>query len=164
MIRLKAGLTILVMTSVLISFTNCPAEDSRQAFPEGCVASGFGFRDSNLVLKGSGQSLYLFHNISEKDIWLNHPLGKDPGASAGWASNLNPGNWSAFTVNKDDFALNCSIMNEGSVEALSCEKALSVCEISSPVFKGGNQGSYWVAEDKPLNALLEEVKNRGISW
>ncbi|MEQ9619344.1 MAG: hypothetical protein RIG61_09245 [Deltaproteobacteria bacterium] len=165
MTKPKAIPTILVAILTLVSFTNCSAEDSKYAFPEGCVRSGFEFRENDLILNtGSGQALYLFHNISEKDIWLNHPVGKDPGASAGWASNINPGSWSAFAVNKNGFALNCSKMNEDSVEGLSCEKVLSVCEISNPVFKNDNQGSYWVAENKPLKAMLGEVKNRGISW
>ena len=167
MVKSKAVPATLVAILILISFTNCPAEDTKYVFPEGCVRSGFEFRDNNLILNtesGPVQGLYLFHNISEKDIWINHPVGKDPGASAGWASNLNPGNWSAFAVNKGDFVLNCSAMGQGEVQHLTCEKVLTACKFTKPVFKQAEGGSYWVSEDKPLEAVLEEVKKRDINW
>lgn len=167
MTKLKASSTIFAAAFMLVSFMNCKAEDSKYVFPEHCLRSGFEFSDNDLILNtesGSGQGLYLFYNISDKDMWLNHPLGKDPGASAGWASNINPGNWSAFAVNKGDFVLSCSVMGQGEVQNLTCEKVLTACKFAKPVFKGENTGSYWVSEDKPLEAVLEEVKNRGIGW
>lgn len=167
MIELKAGSAILATIFILVSFLNCAAEDTKYAFPEDCVNSGFDFRDNDLILNtesGSGQSLYLFHNISEKDIWVNHPVTNDPGASAGWATNLNSGNWSAFAVNKDDFALNCSVMGQGEIQYLTCKEVLKACKFANPDFKKSDGGSYWVSENKTLDAALEEVKNRGISW
>ncbi len=164
--KVAAGTALIGTILILASFTNCSARDSKYGFPEGCSPSGFEFRGDNLVLNtasGSEQSLYLFHNISGSDIWLNHPV-EDPGASAGWASNLNTGNWSAFAVNKEGFVLSCSEMGQGSVKTLTCEKVLKVCRFENPVFKQGESGSYWVSEDKPLKAVLDETGSRGIGF
>lgn len=167
MAKLRSGSAILAAILILFSSTSCQAENSKYAFPESCVRSGFEFSDNDLILNtesGSGQSLYLFHNISEKEIWLNHPVTGDPGASAGWASEMASGRWSAFALNKEDFVMNCSAMGEGKVQYLTCEKVITACKFTKPIFIQAEGGSYWVSEDKMLEAVLEEVKNRGIGW
>lgn len=164
--KLKAGAAILGAMLALATFTNCPAEDSKYSFPEGCVLSGFEFGDYELILNtgsASAQNLYLFHNTSGGDIFLNHPV-KDPGASAGWASMLGSGKWSAFALNKGDFALTCSEVGQGEYKQLACEKVLTACRFENPSFKRGQSGSYWVSEDKTLEAVLEDAKSRGIRW
>ena len=50
------------------------------------------------------------------------------------------------------------------METLPCEKVLKVCRISKPSFKPDMSGNYWVSEDKPLEAVLDEIKCRGISF
>ena len=50
------------------------------------------------------------------------------------------------------------------MKTLSCKKVLRVCRISNPVFKPDTGGSYWVSEDKTLEAVLAEIKSRGISF
>ena len=50
------------------------------------------------------------------------------------------------------------------METLPCEKVLKVCRISNPAFKPDTSGNYWVSEDKPLEAVLDEIKGRGISF
>lgn len=163
--RLKSGAAILCTLLIVLSLTGCPAEDAKYSFPESCKPEGFDFGNNDLVLKpGVQQGLYLFYNISENDVWLNHPVGKDPGASAGWASNLNTGNWSAFAINKDNFALTCSESEQGAVRELSCEKVLKVCKFKKPSFKPEETGSYWVSEDKPLSNVLADIKSRGIGF
>ncbi len=163
--RFNGSATVLGAILILLSFNNCPAEDANYNFPESCKPSGFEFRNNDLTLnKGAGteQGLYLFYNNSANDVWLNHPVGKDPGASAGWASNLNTGNWSAFAINKENFTLTCSETEQGAVKKLSCDKVLKVCKFTKPVFKPEETGSYWVSEDKPLSNVLEEIGSRGI--
>ncbi len=164
--RLKTGAAIIGTLFITISFFNCNADNVKSSFPENCSQSGFEFRDSGIILNPgskSGQSLYLLNNTSESDFWITHPV-KDPGASAGWTSNLDPGNWSAFTANIPDFELTCTKTGQGSLDNLPCRKVIQMCRISNPAFKPDMNGNYWVSEDKPLEAVLDEIRSRGISW
>ena len=163
--RLKAAATIMSAVLILIPFLNCKADDVNNSFPEKCTRSGFEYRGGSVILNSdsqNSQSLYLLNNISDSDYWFTHPV-KDPGASAGWTSGLNPGNWSAFTANTPDFELTCVKTGQSSNETLPCEKVLRVCRVSNPVFKSDMGGNYWVSEDKPLGAALDEIKGRGMA-
>jgi len=149
---------------IALSFTvGCQAGNSAGDFPESCVEQGVEFNGKNLVL---GEGLYLFHNISDNSFWLNHPLTKDPGASAGWGSEIGAGNWSALAISNDmkNFAINCSTFGDAGVDYLNCEEVIKSCKIEKAAFNSGDSGSYWVAEDKPLQDLIEAIKGRGISW
>ena len=162
----------IIVLFVLLSTIGCSGGTSESGFPEGCTAESYEFKGNNLVLSeiSSKQSLYLFHNISDKDFWLNHPLTKDPGASAGWASSLSHGKWSALTINgttakTENFELTCSTMEQsGKTNYLDCRNVVKTCRIKNPVFNSEDSGSYWVAENKSLTNLVSDIKNRGISW
>jgi hypothetical protein len=150
----------------LISFLNCKSGNESADFPENCAAAGLEYRGGSVILNTNSQTtqgLYLLNNKSESDYWITHPV-KDPGASAGWTSDINPGNWSAFTANIPNFELTCMKSGQSSMETLDCEKVLSVCRISNPVFKPDMSGNYWVSEDKPQGAVLDEIRSRGIEW
>ena len=151
---------------ILISFPYSKADELNNSFPEKCAGTGFEYRGGGIVLNSdsqNSQSLYLLNNISENEYWITHQV-KNPGASAGWTSDISPGSWSAFAVNTPGFDLTCVKEGQGRMETLSCEKVLRVCRISNPVFKPDTGGSYWVSEDKTLEAVLAEIKSRGISF
>lgn len=157
----------LVTASCLLLLTvGCSSGDSALDFPSGCVSEGYEYRNNNLIINQSSSNLnlYLIHNVSEENFWLNHAMTDDPGASAGWGSEINTGNWSAIAMNKENFEMNCTILGAGEVKDLDCEKLVKVCKIQKPVFNSQDSGSYWVSENKPLNDLLESIKNGGISW
>jgi len=168
------SINLAVVLTIMIALTTlgCNGESSAPGFPEGCTAESYEFNGNNLVLSeiSSKQSLYLFHNISNKDFWLNHPVTKDPGASAGWASSLSHGKWSALTINGvtakiENFELTCSTMEQsGKTNYLDCRNVVKTCRIKNPVFNSKNSGSYWVAENKSLKNLVYDIKSRGISW
>jgi len=165
--KFTPNLIILVTIITLICVSGCNGESSESDFPKTCVEEGIKFENNNLVLnKGSSskQSLYLLHNISDENLFLNHPLGKDPGASAGWGSILGSGNWSAIAMNTGNFEFNCSKMGTGEVENLICKNVIKICRFKEPVFNSENSGSFWVAENKPLSNLLDAIKSREISW
>lgn len=150
---------------------SCTADSADSDFPEGCTGDNFEYKDNNLLLdlNASGQSLFLLHNISEYNYWLDHPITKDPGASAGWATTLNASQWSALSINNnsndDSFALSCAIIGKnGKISYLDCKDVLVACKAESAKFKSGNSGSYWVAENQNLNSVLKTVKSRGIIW
>lgn len=160
----------IALLIVAISFTiGCQQGHSESDFPKGCAEQGITYKESDIVLNigsESKQSLYLFHNISDKSFWLNHPIGKDPGASAGWASEIGAENWSALTISSgtDNFALNCSLIGDGGVKYINCMDVLKSCKVENAEFASENTGSYWVAENMPLQKLLDAIKNRGVSW
>jgi hypothetical protein len=156
----------IIALFVLLSTIGCSADTSELGFPEGCTAESYEFRAQNVILNESSskQSLYLLHNVSDKSFWLNHVMSKDPGASAGWASELNAGNWSAITINLEDFEMNCTTLGTGEVKDLNCEEVIKVCKFEKPVFNSEDSGSFWVAENKSLTNLLDDIKSRGIRW
>jgi len=169
----NSPINLAVVLTIMIALTTigCNGDNSTPDFPQGCAAESYEFNGNNLVLNevSSKQSLYLFHNISDKNFLINHPITKNPGASAGWASNLSPGNWSALTIdgtatNIGNFEITCSVIGDGKIQYLDCKNVIKTCRFKDPVFNSENTGSYWVAEDKPLNSLLEAIKGRGISW
>ncbi len=162
--RFTIKLLVLALLSISIG---CQAGSSGSGFPEGCVEKGLQFNDKNLVISiDSEQSLYLFQNISDKSFWLNHAVTKDPGASAGWASEIGPGNWSVLTIsgNRGDFLMNCSEIRDGTVDYLDCKNLVKVCRLIDAEFNSENSGSYWIAENKSLNSNLAAITSRGISW
>lgn len=157
-----AVLIILVSITILC----CRSDNENADFPANCAETGFEYKSGGVILNTdtkSQQSLYLLNNKSDSDYWVTHPV-KDPGASAGWTSDINPGNWSAFTVNVPSFELTCMKTGQSSMDTLSCEKVLRICRIQDPVFKPDMSGNYWVSEDKPLQAVLDEIKGRGIGF
>lgn len=158
---------VIVSIFLLLFTIGCSGESSKSDFPKTCVEEGIKFENNNLVLNegsSSKQSLYLLHNISDENLFLNHPLGKDPGASAGWSSILGSGNWSAIAMNTGNFEFNCSKMGTGEVEHLNCKEVVKICKFEKPVFNSENSGSFWVAENKLLSNLLDAIKSREISW
>lgn len=161
----------IVITLILLPLltVGCTTENSNTDFPKGCTAESYEYNGKNLILgeDSAEQSLFLFHNISDKEFWLNHPVTKDPGASAGWASSLEAGNWSALTISGpiEDFSITCATMNEdGKLNYLECRNVLRACRVNNPDFKSGDSGSYWVAEDKSLDDLIKTINSRGINW
>ncbi len=164
--RRNAAASVVFTIFLWVLMTDCRAENGNADFPANCTQTGFEYKSGNIILNTGSESqqrLYLLNNKSESDYWVTHPV-KDPGASAGWTSDLNPGNWSAFTSNIPGFELTCMKTGQSSMETLSCEKVLRVCRIENPVFKPDMSGNYWVSEDKPLDAVLNEIGSRGIDF
>ena len=162
--RLITKFLFLIVVSILMT-TACQAENPAANFPDVCTQEGFHYDGQNLILdKDSEQSLFVFTPTTQKTFWLNHPIGNDPGASAGWASELEPRNWSALTLSgsSEDFAITCSLIGGDGIKYIDCSQALMVCKITDATFKSKNLGSFWVAENQPRQDLLEAIRSRGI--
>lgn len=162
---------LIALLFVPLFTLSCYGNSSSSDFPEGCISKDYEYEDNNLILdiNPTEQSLYLFHNISDTDYWVNHPVTKDPGVSAGWASVLNAGQWSALAIyqnsNSKNFAISCETMaKNGELTYHNCQDVLRTCIVEKAEFKTGDKGSYWVSENKSLNDLVNEIKSRGITW
>jgi hypothetical protein len=108
-------------------------------------------QDKNILLLNQGTQIYLIHNVSQQSIWIDHPI-KNRSASAGWASFIRPGRWSALNLDKKDFVMSCSQIKPGEIVYLNCEKTISIYVYPIPTKKSG---TYWLIEDKPYNELLK---------
>lgn len=95
--------------------------------------------------KNGGPQLFVIHNLSHATVLLNHPLNRDPGAKAGWASEIKPNHWSALLLNSKNFLLNCSSGKK--VHLVNCSKFIRVCE---PDLKldPALSGNYWFVENQ----------------
>jgi hypothetical protein len=128
--------------------------------PTGCQPVAV--RGEAVTLKSKKAKLVFIHNISKTDMWLTHPV-IDSGASAGWTSRLQSGNWSALVVDKPPFALTCIESRPGHEQQLPCEGAIAVCQwLSVKIPNNLQNGTFWAAEDKSLDALTAAIGGRGL--
>ncbi|MCC6713446.1 MAG: hypothetical protein IT344_08805 [Candidatus Dadabacteria bacterium] len=163
-IKTVSAAALLVLLTFLHSRPS-PAWGGENAPPGGCAASGFRQAGGRVILNpgaGDKEGVFLLHNVSGAAFQVTHPV-KNPGASAGWTSEIGPGRWSAFAAGSEDFALVCVKPEAGETKTLPCEGVLKVCELTDAQMPADLSGSFWVSEDKELKALLEDVKSRGIS-
>lgn len=114
--------------------------------------------------KDPKSQIYFFENKSQKSIWLDR-YSKNPGASAGWATYIRPGNWSALVVNnKKDLVITCTTIQPGTVISIDCAKVLRFCApkngSATPLLKG----TYWLAEDKPPENFVKTLEKKGIKF
>ena len=121
---------------------------------------------SNLLIlhaaNNSHPHLYLFYNKSTKNLLLEHPH-VHRGASAGWSSELKAKHWSAFLVNRPNFAISCATMKKNYHVSANenCTELLKVCHYRSFKTKKGNlQGTFWVAENAPLLKIQKTMRQR----
>jgi hypothetical protein len=96
-------------------------------------------------------------------LWVTHPV-TNPGASAGWTTRLQGGNWTALALKKGPFVLNCIESRPGHEQQVPCEGEIAVCKWNAKKVKipADSQGTtFWVAEDMSLDALIAAVGARG---
>ncbi|KTD22466.1 hypothetical protein E3983_01050 [Legionella israelensis] len=127
------------------------------ALPEFCQA--IRIDDETALLKTSKTALFMIYNRTDNTLWLTHPV-ENPGASAGWTSELQPGHWSALNIGQD-FTLNCVESSPGHEQQVSCKDAIRICRYKKVRFPKNNQGSYWAGENLPLKELLSHLAERG---
>jgi len=141
----------------LILTSTCALAES--TLPEGCQP--LAVQGESVTVKAKKNKLVFIHNLAATDLWITHPV-TNPGASAGWTTRLQTGNWSALSVEKGPFVLNCIESKPGHEQAIPCEGALAVCQwkgVKMP--KSTVQGTFWAAEDMSLQALTAAIGSRG---
>lgn len=131
-----------------------------------CINVPLTIEGNNITLPGTPNPkapiIYFFQNKSLQSLWIDHPDREHRGASAGWASYLRPGNWSAIVLNKKNFSVSCSMIQPGKVVPLNCAKTLSVCTFQNITSAKPLEGNYWLAEDKKWESVLHILKKREI--
>ena len=147
--RILASFCFLLLSSYVFA---------ESTLPVGCQAVAV--QGEAVTLKSKKSKLVFIHNISNSDVWITHPV-TEPGASAGWTSRLQSGNWSALAVNKPSFILNCIESKPGHEQQVPCEGAIAVCQWSGVKIPSNDQGTFWAGEDQSLAALTAAVGARG---
>jgi len=131
-----------------------------------CIPVPIKIEGKNMILPGTQNPktsvVYFFQNKSLQSVWIDHPDTKHKGVSAGWASYLRPGNWSALVLNKKNFSINCSQIQPGKVEPLNCSTTLSVCTPQNIKTAEPLNGNYWLVEDKKWDGFLVALRKRKI--
>lgn len=160
------GLTTIAALSISLFAASVYADNATQppktTVTLNCEESHHRMENNLLILNHEGptQQVYILTNISNTPLLLSHPQ-VDPGAGAGWASELKPGNWSAIAMNLEKFALSCQ-PNTAGAAFLDCAKVLNVCDMPEASFPRINLGAYWVVEDQPMSTSMAEIKQVGI--
>lgn len=149
---------ILLLPVALLSLSIFAKEP---AFPPQCKDIGVNYAngDAMLIAKKITSRVYGISNISKDPIWMNHENPNGGGMGAGFASQINPGNWSALLVGQNDFSVDCHVQTKTGMTVVPCQKVLRVCEFQK--LHTMKQGQYWVVENVPASQLMEHLKIRG---
>lgn len=93
--------------------------------------------------------LIILNNATDHVIYLDKAK-KQPAASAGWASQLDPGKYSVLLTEQDSFIFTCK--NE-KYETIDCHHAITFK--IKPILNRSkvSQGSYWITENKTKHQL-----------
>lgn len=134
------------------------------SFPPLCRISGLQFSRDDLMLFSQHTTkprLYAIHNISHYPLWITHNV-KNPSASAGWASQLSPNNWSALLVTRKKFNVICQVQTKSGIKNIDCGKVIRVCQYSHVYSKHPLDAGYWAVENVPLKSLASKIRARGL--
>lgn len=146
---------------VLVSFCLCLISSvlfAESTLPKGCQA--IAVQGESVTLKSKNSKLFFIHNITNSDLWITHPV-TNPGASAGWTTRLQAGNWSALAMDKPPFEISCIESRPGHEQQVPCEGAIAVCQWKGVKIPAGSEGTFWAGEDMSLAALTAAIGGRG---
>lgn len=146
---------LVTLCMVLLSSYVLAAES---ILPKGCQAVTV--QGDAVTIKAKKSSLVFIHNLTSADLWITHPVA-EPSASAGWTSRVQGGKWSALSLDKGPFVLNCIESKPGHEQQVPCEGAIAVCKWKDAKMPVNAQGTFWAAEDMSLAALKAAVGARG---
>lgn len=109
----------------------------------------------NPVLQAPKAAVFVMENTSAQTLWITHPT-QNPGASAGYTSELSAGKWSALVLKNPKFALGCVESRPGHEQAVSCAESIRVCVYAKAPTT--NEGNYWLIENESMPKLREALQ------
>lgn len=119
-------------------------------------------------IPAKSQKAVVLHNTGTQSIILNHPV-PDPGASAGWASKLNPDHWSVLQLHNNNareslFLITCHRQTKNNqFSEVNCLKHIKHYQIKFKLPKKLHNGDFWLTENKQHKQLKQALKKRGVS-
>lgn len=132
--------------------------NAQESFPAAC--NPVAVQKESVMLEAKQPRVVLIHNLSASDLWITHPV-VDPGASAGWSSHLEAGNWSALVVDKKSFELNCIESKPGHEQQVPCAGMVAICEWLAVKIPADVKGSFWAGENMSLSSLTAQLGGHG---
>ena len=133
-----------------------------EAFPRGCEASGFGYRDNYVVLNPAGnQTLFLIRNRANQSIQLERHETRDIFMSPKLQSNIAASNWAAFASDEQNLYFQCQYKDDNNT-LVKCSDVLEICQYPRAKFALSNMGNYWVSTNKTQDAVVKESVAKGI--
>lgn len=145
-----------VFSLIFILVTN--NVNAEKNFPVAC--NPVAVQKESVMLETKQPQVVLIHNSSASDLWITHPVD-DPGASAGWSSHLEAGNWSALVVDKKSFELNCIESKPGHEQQVPCAGMVAICEWPTVKIPADVTGSFWAGENMSLQSLTAQLGGHG---
>lgn len=131
---------------------------AEETLPSSCKTMALS--EESVTLTPKKPVLAMIHNISSDDLWITHPVS-DPGASAGWSSRLQAGNWSALAIDKGPFELSCIESKPGHEQQVACSGVITICNWSTIKMPAQTTGTFWAGENMSLPALASHLSARG---
>lgn len=155
---MKLFISLILTGCLLMLFSPCIYAIYFEPKPN-YIRSNFEFSGKNVELqvKPNPHLVFLFHNISDKKIILN-PVLNSPGASAGYTSTIDGGNWSALNLGHD-LTFHCAIHDDERIRYISCNQVLQIYHYPAVQFPTKNQGDFWIGENKSREQIDVLVKN-----
>ncbi len=139
--------------------SSIPVASGQNNMLANCSSEGVSIQNNEIVFNvgKSGPHIFLIQNTSSGKVMLNH-IKADAGASAGWASAIDKGNWSALSLTRANFSMGCMLYSPPKFGLIDCGNVVSVCAIPTSTTSEG-----WMAEDMTLDKIREKLKSRGIN-
>ncbi|MDF1796078.1 MAG: hypothetical protein P1U63_06030 [Coxiellaceae bacterium] len=134
-------------------------------YPLNCNDNGILFRNWKIHLTrnrlATHRQLLWLTNTSRQSVIIDMVI-KNRSASAGWASTLEPQNWSALLQQKPAFTLQC-FTADGHYRHIDCGNMISACWMPVKASKKALNGNYWVSEDRSMQGTYENIDHRGFT-
>jgi hypothetical protein len=131
---------------------------AQEVFPKECTP--LVINGALITIPGADPRIIMIHNLSTVDLWITHPISK-PGATAESSSRLQSGNWSALSMNHDQFELSCIESRPGHEQHISCQHVVGVCEWPTSGQPKKPRGVFWAAENMALSPLIAYIGRHG---
>lgn len=131
---------------------------AEEVFPKECTP--LIIKDELISIPAAAVRIIMIHNLSTVDLWITHPVS-DPGATAGWSSRLQSGNWSALAINNSAFELSCIESRPGHEQQTPCKNVVGVCEWTTTAHPKKPSGIFWAGENMALSPLVAYIGRHG---
>ncbi|OGO94060.1 MAG: hypothetical protein A3F41_04725 [Coxiella sp. RIFCSPHIGHO2_12_FULL_44_14] len=142
-------------------------EEKRQ-YPYDCTPEGFQFSNFTVqlhpVAKYHPQTIYFFHNISDKTIHiLQTNMGNDP-YIMNMRTTMKPKMWSVLATDEKNVSLICTMPNEKLPhdQVINCKDLLEICEFTHTKFGDNHRGNYWVVENNTMMGAKSATRHHGV--
>lgn len=92
-------------------------------------------------------NVFMLANMSHRPLYLESVIDHDNPISVKSVTVIKPYRWSSFSLDQDRIEFTCKSVRGQHSKAISCAKALHICQYSRTKYGGHNKGTYWIVEN-----------------